>query len=690
MQAQAVTPSGADAQALADALQQWLATNSHPSPTLLATLQRLSDSIAHLLPPARMQELHLNSEKLAHAEQLMSTIVDTIPAMVFLKRASDLRFESFNRAGEELLGFHATDLIGKNDYDFFPKEQADFFTSEDRKVLAGNNALEIPEEIITTAKGEQRILHTRKIAVRNRFGHVTHLLGVSLDITDRKKYEAQIETLAFFDPLTGLPNRRLMQDRLLQTMASSKRSGKQGALMMIDLDNFKTLNDTMGHELGDQLLIEVAHRLRIGLRDGDTVARLGGDEFIVLLHDLHENDQAIIDAKKIARKIQSDLRQPYLLRIKTEATSEATSEATEATNEATTQATTVPHMVPAAADNPPVAADTPRMHTHHCTASIGITLFRGGTINADELLKRADTAMYQAKRAGRDTLRFFDPAMQEAAMARSAMEQDLRNALVGNQLLLHYQPQVDEGGRVVGAEALLRWQHPQRGLVPPAEFITQAEESGLIVPIGAWVLRTACEQLAKWASRDNLAHLTLAVNVSARQFSHPTFVAEVMADLQASHARADRLKLELTESLLFENTEEVIEKMLALKKLNIKFSLDDFGTGFSSLSYLKRLPLSQLKIDRSFVRDILSDPNDAAIAKTIVALADSLGLEVIAEGVEMAEQRDFLASVGCKLYQGYHFCRPLALPQFEAWVAATTTTGSIADGERSFAGPSSA
>ncbi len=589
-----------------------------------------------------LQQNRLNTERLADVEDLMATIVGIIPAMVFVKRASDLRFELFNQAAEALLGYAASDLIGKNDYDFFPKEQADFFTAEDRKVLASHCALEIPEETITTARGEQLILHTRKIAVRNKQGEATHLLGVSLDITERKKYEAQIESLAFFDSLTGLPNRRLMQDRLLQTMAATRRSGKQGALMMIDLDNFKTLNDTMGHELGDQLLIEVAHRLKRDLRDGDTVARLGGDEFIVILDGLHETELAIIDAKKVAKKIQNELRQPYVLRIK-------------------------PESKEGAAGSPPVPASTERRYTHFCSASVGIALFCGTDVSADELVKRADTAMYQAKHAGRDTLCFFDPAIQSAAMARSALEQDLRTAIIEKQFLLHYQPQMDDGGRVVGAEVLVRWQHPTRGLVPPGEFIGVAEESGMIVAIGDWVLQTACQQLAAWASQADLAQLTLAVNVSARQFSRPKYADEVAALLHASQINPNRLKLELTESLLFENTEDVIAKMLVLKKLNVQFSLDDFGTGYSSLSYLKRLPLSQLKIDQSFVRDVMSDPNDAAIAKTIVALADSLGLEVIAEGVETLVQRDFLQSSGCHRYQGFYFCRPVPLAQFEAF-----------------------
>jgi diguanylate cyclase (GGDEF)-like protein/PAS domain S-box-containing protein len=578
----------------------------------------------------------LRKEKLQQTEQLMTSIVNTIPAMVFVKRADDLRFEIFNPAGEDLLGYRAEDLLGKNDYDFFPKDQADFFTAEDRKVLASETALEIPEEVINTASGEQRVLHTRKIAVRAPDGRALYLLGVSLDITASKASEEQIKTLAFFDPLTHLPNRRLMSDRLGQNMAASNRSGKRGALMMIDLDNFKSLNDSMGHELGDQLLIEVARRLTGCLREGDTVARQGGDEFVVILKGLHETEQALLDVEQVVNKIQQQLRCPYVLQI---------------------------HQ----------SDGSVQEHIHYCTSSIGLTLFRGSGVNEDELIKRADTAMYQAKRAGRDTYRFFDPTMQEAVMARSALEYALRNAIAEQQFVLHYQPQVDLSGQVVGAEVLVRWQHPERGLVPPLEFIPQAEETGLICQIGHFVLHTACQQLARWADDALFAGLTLAVNVSARQFSQPHFTDEVSAILRETGAPAARLKLELTESLLFEHTEDVIGKMVALKAHQVAFSLDDFGTGYSSLSYLKRLPLDQLKIDQSFVRDVLTDPNDAVIARTIVTLAHSLGLAVIAEGVENLAQRDFLADAGCQHYQGYHFCRPVPLAQFEAYVVQHNT-----------------
>ncbi len=451
-------------------------------------------------------------------------------------------------------------------------------------------------------------------AVKGSAGIITHYVGTLNDISLRKAAEEEIKYLAFYDFLTRLPNRRLLLDRLQQTLAVSARSGRMGALLFVDLDNFKDLNDTLGHSQGDLLLRQAAQRFTACVREGDTVARLGGDEFVVMLEDLSENPQeAATQAEIVGEKILAALNQPY-----------------------------------------PLAG-----REYHCTSSIGITLFSGHQESVEELLKQADLAMYQAKAAGRNSLRFFDPGMQAAVTARAALEDDLRQGVQKDQFLLYYQPQVDGEGRLTGAEALMRWEHPQRGLVSPAEFIPAAEESGLILPLGHWVLETAGTQLATWAARAEMAHLTLAVNISARQFRHPDFVDQVLAVLDRTGADPQKLKLELTESLLLDDVEDVIAKMTALKAHGVGFSLDDFGTGYSSLSYLKRLPLDQLKIDRSFVRDVLTDPNDAAIARTIVALGQSLGLSVIAEGVETEEQRDFLASHGCLAYQGYLFGRPL-------------------------------
>lgn len=457
-------------------------------------------------------------------------------------------------------------------------------------------------------------------------GRVTHYVATFIDITQRKAAEDQIRQLAFYDPLTGLPNRRMLMDRLQHALAGSARSGACGALLFIDLDHFKTLNDTLGHDKGDLLLQQVAHRLMDAVREEDTVARLGGDEYVVMLEGLDaQRTVAAGQATQVGEKIIGALNAPYRL----------------------------------------------AGHEYHSTPSIGLTLFSGHEMALDELLKQADLAMYQAKSAGRNGLRFYDPLMQAAVTQRAELEADIRQGLLFGQYELHYQPQVDALGRVQGAEALLRWKHPVRGMVSPADFIPVAEESGQIVILGGWVLETACAQLVSWAKDPVTAHLSLAVNVSSRQFRQQDFAEHMLALLDYTGANPRRLKLELTESLLVDNVEDVIAKMSALRARGVGFSLDDFGTGYSSLSYLKRLPLDQLKIDQSFVRDVLSDPNDAAIAKTIVALGHSLGLEVIAEGVETLEQRDFLLNSGCQAYQGYLFSRPLPVDAFAVYVLAS-------------------
>jgi diguanylate cyclase (GGDEF)-like protein/PAS domain S-box-containing protein len=465
-------------------------------------------------------------------------------------------------------------------------------------------------------------------------GDATHYVETHVDITRRKAAELEIENLAFYDPLTHLPNRRLLRDRLQQVLAGLKRDGDAGALLFIDLDNFKVLNDTRGHAMGDLLLQQVAQRLGASVRKEDVVARLGGDEFVVMLQTLASAPmEAAAQAKMVGEKILAALNQPYQL----------------------------------------------SGEQYHCTCSIGIALFTDNTDTVDELLKRADVAMYQAKNAGRNGLCFFDPRMQATIMARAQLEADLRDGLQTGQLVLFYQGQVDRYNRLIGAEALLRWRHPVRGLVPPVEFIPLAEESGLVVALGLWVLDAACRQLVLWGGRAETAHLVLAVNVSPRQFRHPDFVAQVLSIVEQTGADPRKLKLEITESLMLKDVPETIQKMASLKDRGVGFSIDDFGTGYSSLSYLRRLPLDQLKIDKSFVQDVFTDANDAAIVRTIVALAQSLGLEVIAEGVETVEQRDFLATNGCYIYQGFLFSRPglaeTLLADLSAIQANVITTG---------------
>ncbi len=450
-------------------------------------------------------------------------------------------------------------------------------------------------------------------AVHNNDKQVSHYVSTLTDITKRKEAEDQIRDLAFFDPLTRLPNRRLLLDRLQLAMSSSKRSGRCGAIFFIDLDNFKAINDTFGHHMGDLLLQQVATRLVESLRETDTVARLGGDEFVVMLEELStQRYQAAQQAKAVAEKLIAALNLPYVL----------------------------------------------GELEYHNTPSIGISMFEDHQSTLEEVLKRADLAMYQAKAAGRNTLRFFDPEVESQVHARTVLEGELLQAITHSQLVLHYQVQVDDAGRLLGAEALVRWQHPSRGLVSPVAFIGLAEETGLIIALGRWVLESACHQLVAWSKQPATSHLCVAVNISAVQCRQADFVAQVLALIEQTGARADRLKLELTESLLLDHIEEMIGKMQELKSRGIQFSLDDFGTGYSSLSYLKRLPIDQLKIDQSFVRDLLTDPDDTAIVRTIVALAENLHVSVIAEGVETQAQRDCLAALGCHHYQGYFFGRP--------------------------------
>ncbi|MEW6512920.1 MAG: EAL domain-containing protein [Pseudomonadota bacterium] len=467
-------------------------------------------------------------------------------------------------------------------------------------------------------------------AVRDDQGAVTHYVCAFSDITQHKASEEEIRNLAFYDPLTQLPNRRLMLDRLHQAMLANERSGLHGALLFIDLDNFKTLNDTRGHSKGDLLLQQVAQRLLACVREGDTVSRLGGDEFVVILEKLSLHpDDAASQAQVVGEKILSALDRPYRL------------------------------------DD----------FDHLSTPSIGVALFSGERGESEDLMRRADMAMYEAKRAGRNTLRFYDPDMQARIATNNAFEAALLQGVIENQFLLHYQPQVDPDGRVVGAEALLRWEHPERGMVSPAHFIPLAEQSGLIVPIGFWVLREACNQLARWANNPHLLALTLSVNVSAKQFSLPTFVTEVKDLIEAYGINPARLKLELTESLLLENSDAVIAKMIELRALGVQFSLDDFGTGYSSLAYLKRLPLEQIKIDQSFVRDLENDENDAVICAATISLAHSMRYKVVAEGVETPAQRHFLTVVHhCDYMQGYLFSRPLPLEGFEAYASAPGVT----------------
>jgi len=524
-----------------------------------------------------------------------------------------------NSAFTAVTGYTAEDVVGKNPRVLQSgQHDANFYAAMWKNI---NTTGAWQGEVWNRRKsGEVFPEHLTITAVKDQNSIISNYVATLTDITLRKEAVDKIERLAFYDPLTGLPNRRLLQDRLKPALASSHRSGRQGALLFIDMDNFKTLNDTLGHDMGDLLLQRVAQRLESCVREGDTVARLGGDEFVVMLEDLSEHPlEAATQTEITGNKIMAILNQPYQL----------------------------------------------DAHEYQSTPSIGATLFNGQEQSSEELLKQADIAMYQAKASGRNALRFFDPQMQATITAHVALEKDLRLALKEDQFILYYQPQVHHSGQIIGAEVLIRWQHPLRGLVSPAEFIPLAEETGLILAIGQWVMETACEQIKIWGTNEHTQHLQLAVNVSARQFHQADFVAQVSQILNVVGINPRMLKLELTESLVLDDIDDTILKMNTLRKIGVCFSMDDFGTGYSSLSSLKKLPLDQLKIDQNFVRDISIDLDDAIIVETIIAMANKLNMEVIAEGVETEAQRTFLEQHDCQLFQGYLFGKPVPIEQFE-------------------------
>jgi diguanylate cyclase (GGDEF)-like protein/PAS domain S-box-containing protein len=528
----------------------------------------------------------------------------------------DGRVMYWNRGAERLFGWSAQEALGKTKAELLGTSDGEFDRAM-QTVLAQD---EWTGEFAKRRKdGGTVIVASHLTLARDDAGRPQAVLDIETDITERKQAEQQILRLAFFDPLTQLPNRRLLLDRLGHALATCARTGLSGALLFLDLDNFKSLNDTLGHDKGDELLEQVARRLMAQMpRASDTVARHGGDEFVIVLEDLSASEQeAAAQAERVVARILDVFESPFQLG---------------------------PHEI-------------------HTSTSVGVALFDRRIRQPDEVLKRGDLAMYQAKSAGRNTARFFDRHMQTIVDARVRMESDMRQGLQRGEFRLLYQRQTDAAGHTIGAEALLRWMHPA-GAMPPSLFVPLAEETGLILRLGHWVLEAACRQLVAWAADPTKAGLTLAVNVSPRQFRQNAFVDEVLKVVDRTGADPQRLKLELTESVMVENVDHTIEHMRALKADGISFALDDFGIGYSSLAYLKRLPLDQLKIDQSFVRDVLTDPNDAAIARTILALGQTLGLDVIAEGVETQSQRDFLAANGCRSYQGYFFGRPVSAEQF--------------------------
>jgi len=550
------------------------------------------------------------------SEERYRKVFHTSLDSITLSRADNRKYIDVNQAFLDTMGFERSEVIGR--------------TADDLNLWTDPRDLENVREMLTRTRECRNV----EIQFRKKSGEtcwalmsvsiveiegVRCALAVARDVSHAKEAEDAIRNLAFYDPLTNLPNRRLLLERLEEALAAGNRTGRMRALLFVDLDNFKTLNDTLGHQTGDLLLQEASRRLTTCVRESDTVGRLGGDEFVLMLEDLSEvPEEAAAQAKAVGEKILFTIAQPYML----------------------------------------------AGRVCRSGASIGICLFGDRRENSSELLQQADIAMYQAKAAGRNTMRFFAPALQAAVNTRATLEEELRQGIRNSQFVLYYQPQIDRN-RLIGAEALIRWNHPVRSILPPGDFISLAEETGLILPIGKWVLDAACAQIAMWTARKQTAHLSISVNISARQFRQPDFVAEVLMALNSSGANPRNLKLELTESMLVENVEDVIDKMTELKLHGLRFSLDDFGTGYSSLAYLKRLPLDQLKIDRSFVRDILVDESSAAIAQTIVSLSRAMGLPVIAEGVETEAQREFLIRIGCHAFQGFLFSQPLPLKEFE-------------------------
>ena len=577
----------------------------------MQTNQAMQSGQAHL--PALtlgLPDFPISLQKAAlHALSILDNMLDGV---LTINRKGQI--ETVNKAAIKLFGYSAEEMVGQNVVMLLPEpysgehdQQMQLFKHSGSNYLIGK-----PREILGKRQDGTVFPICLSVSKIARPGRPT-FVGVIRDITQRRQQEEEIQRLAFYDPLTQLPNRRLLMDRLKQALMTSTRSGQRGALMFLDLDHFKLLNDTLGHDLGDALLKQVATRLTTCVREGDTVARLGGDEFVVLLEGLSPAiAESAADAEVVANKILHTLGQPYTL----------------------------------------------RWHHHESTPSIGIVVFKGDQESTDDLLKKADVAMYQAKAAGRNTARFFDPAMQATVSAHALLELDMRRGLARQEFMLLYQFQVDVQGVPIGAEALLRWNHSTRGLVPPAQFIALAEQSSVGQLLGQWVLDTACTQLVAWGQQQATAAWTLAINVGRSQFNDEGFVVQITNALHKTGANPKRLKLELTESMLMNYSIETGAKMHAVKALGVGFSLDDFGTGYSSLQHLQRLPLDQLKIDKSFVQDLLTKPGDATVARSVVALGHSLGLTVIAEGVETAEQRNMLAELGCDAFQGYFFGRP--------------------------------
>lgn len=574
--------------------------------------------------PALILLIRETTERIhAESEQRIAAIAfESQQGMVITDAHS--RILRVNQAFCRITGFEATDVIGQPTRILSSGIHNSMLYQSMWQTILSEGAWQ--GEVTNRRKnGETYPAWLSISAVRNNNGAITHYVAAQTDISTHKAAENQIHHLAFYDPLTGLPNRRLLFERLQQALSASAKSRHYGALMMFDLDNFKNINDLHGHQMGDRFLCEVAARLSDKVRLGDTVARLGGDEFVIVLEGFKASRQ---DARQhielFSKRILECLGQPYQL------------------------------------DD----------LTIHSSASIGVVMFRDTALDdirleAEELIRHADISMYEAKLAGKNSMRFFDPHMQEELNTRLCLEGDLRQALEAGEFVLHFQPQFDERQSLVGAEALVRWQHPTRGILSPGAFMEVARRAGLVPALDSYVLQQACRQLAEWSEHPLLAEVVLAVNISASLLYQPDFVSRLVQLLEHSGANPQRLKLELTESLLLDDMPMASLHMHALKTMGIRFSIDDFGTGYSSMIYLHRLPLDQLKIDHTFVQALPEDTGSLAIIRAICALATSLGLEVLAEGVEQHEQYQLLASTGCKRFQGYLFGYPVPAATFE-------------------------
>ena len=524
-----------------------------------------------------------------------------------------------NQAFSNITGYSAEEALGRNPrFLSSGRHDASFYTEMWKSLLANGKW---DGEVWNRRKtGEIYPENLAIVIIKDSEGKTINYVASMTDITKRVAASEEIKQLAFFDSLTGLPNRRLLLDRLAQTLHSNERTGNHGALLFLDLDNFKAINDSYGHDSGDLLLQQAAVRIVDSVRAIDTVSRIGGDEFVVILQSLNQQEsEAVIEAEIIAKRILYSLNVPYKIKGRDDL----------------------------------------------CSTSIGATIFQSNADSID-VLKQADIALYKAKESGRNVLFFFDPIMQTIINAQAEIKRDLKEALLQHQFELYYQVQVDNNGAPVGAEALLRWLHPTKGYISPADFIPIAEESQAIISIGDWVIDAACAQLKQWESNELTRTLSLSVNISAKEFRAENFVEKLKMTIRHHAINPSKLRFELTEGMLISDINDAIETMNKLNELGIYFELDDFGTGYSSLQYLKRLPVYQLKIDRTFVRDVVESVNEQGIVRAIIAMAEVLQIRVLAEGVETKAQRQHLADIGCNYFQGYLFGKPVPIVQFEA------------------------